>query len=99
MKMIKRYVDCLDEELEGAQKYAEKYVEVKANENTKWSSKFKVMAEDELRHAMIIHELISEEIEKLNKVYTPSQDMLDKWDEAHTEYVEKAAWIKQMLSL
>lgn len=99
MKMIKRYVDCLDEELEGAQKYAEKYVEFKANDNSKWSAKFKTMAEDELRHAMNIHDLVVEEIEKLRKVYTPTQDMLDKWDVAHKEYVDKAAWIKQMLSL
>ena len=99
MKMIKKLVDCLDEELEGAQRYAEKYVEYKANDNSKWANRFKSMAEDELSHSMNMHELIVEEIEKLRKVYTPSQEMLDKWDKAHTEYVDKAAWIKQMLTL
>ena len=47
MKMIKKLVDCLDEELDGAQMYAEKYVERKANDDTKWAGRFKAMAEDE----------------------------------------------------
>ncbi|MCQ2486090.1 MAG: hypothetical protein MJ168_12255 [Clostridia bacterium] len=99
MKMIKKLVDCIEEELEGAQNYAEKYVEYKANGNTKWSGRFKSMAEDELQHSNLIHELAVEEISKLRSVYEPSQEMLDKWDKAHTKYVEKAAWIKQMLAL
>lgn len=99
MKMIKKLVDCLDEELEGAQMYAEKYVERKANDDTKWAARFKAMAEDEIRHSTQIHELIVEEIEKLKKIYTPPQEMLDKWDHEHVKYVDKAAWIKQMLAL
>ena len=99
MKMIKKLVDCIDEELEGAQNYAEKYVVYKANGNTKWSGRFKSMAEDELQHSNYIHELAVEEISKLRSVYEPSQEMLDKWDKAHVKYVEKAAWIKQMLAL
>lgn len=99
MKMIKKLVDCLDEELDGAQMYAEKYVERKANDDTKWAGRFKAMAEDEIRHSTQIHELIVEEIEKLKKIYTPPQEMLDKWDHEHVKYVDKAAWIKQMLAL
>ena len=99
MKMIKRLTDCISEELHDAQKYAEKYVEYKANDNSKWAARFKSMAEDEMNHAMNMHELAVEEIEKLRKVYQPSQEMLDKWDKAHIEYVDKAAWIKQMLTL
>lgn len=99
MKMIKKLVDCLDEELEGAQMYAEKYVERKANDDTKWAARFKAMAEDEIRHSTQIHELIVEEIEKLKKIYTPPQEMLDKWDHEHVKYVDSAAWIKQMLAL
>lgn len=26
-------------------------------------------------------------------------EMLEKWDEAHRHYVEKAAWIKTMLAM
>ena len=39
------------------------------------------------------------EIKEISKVYTPPADMQEKWDKAHKEYVEKAAWVKQMLSM
>lgn len=99
MKMIKKYVDMIDEELCDAQKYAEKSVEFKANDNSKWNNRFKAMAEDELSHAMNLHELAIEEIDKLNKVYQAPAEMLDKWEDAHRDYVDRAAWIKQMLTL
>lgn len=99
MKIIKEYVDGIEEELESAQEYAEKMVEFKARMDSKWASRFKAMAEEELTHAMNLHDLAIEEIDKLTKVYQPSQDMLEKWKESHKKYVEKAAWIKQMMSL
>ena len=40
-----------------------------------------------------------EEIEELRKVYTPPQEMMDKWDSDHRKYIEQAAWIKQMLTM
>lgn len=99
MKMIKRLVCKIDEELKDAQNYAEMAVEKKAMRENEWSSKFKSMAEDELRHAMIIHDYATEQIEKLKQVYTPSPDMLDKWTKSHEEYVDRVAWIRQMLSM
>ena len=98
MKLISNIVHGIDEELSGAQNYAEKMVESKASGNSKWAQKYKSMAEDELSHAMNLHELAVEEIEKLRSVMTPPQDMLDKWNVAHVSYVDKAAWIKQMMS-
>lgn len=99
MKKIKELVDLLDEELDGAKTYAEKHVEYKADKNNKWAIKFQTMAETELEHAMAIHELVVEEINKVKEVYTPPQDMLDKWDKEHKEYIEKVSWIKTMLTL
>jgi hypothetical protein len=99
MRSIKKYVEHIEEELEGAKDYAEKYVEAKAAGNTMWAGQFKDMAQDELRHAGVVHSHAVEEIEKLNKVYKPPVEMLEKWEHAHKEYVEKAAWIKQMLSM
>ena len=57
------------------------------------------MATDELKHAGYIHDRAVEEIEELRKVYTPPQDMLDKWDADHKRFIEKTAWIRQMLSM
>lgn len=99
MKYIKKLVDELDDELHSAKCYAEKYVEFKAEDDMTWASKFKSMASDELAHASNIHALVVEKIESLRKYYTPPEDMMEKWEKAHTAYVEKAAWIKQMLAL
>ena len=99
MRSIKAYVEHIDEELEGAKDYAEKYVEAKAKGNMSMANKYKEMASDELRHAGYVHEFAVAEIDALSRVYTPPVEMQKKWEESHKEYVEKAAWIRQMLSM
>ena len=90
--------DMLDE-ICGAKEYAEKYVEYKAKGDTSWANKFKEMANDELKHAMYIHDLVTKEIDEISKVFQPTQKMLDKWEHDHKEYTEKYAWVKQMLTM
>jgi hypothetical protein len=63
------------------------------------ANKYKEMATDELKHTTYIHEMAVQEIEELKKVYTAPAEMLEKWEKAHKEYVEKVAWIRQMLTL
>ena len=99
MKMIKNLIEQLDEEIEGAKEYAEKYVECKAKGNMTRANRYKEMATDELKHTGYIHEMAVQEIQELKKVYTAPADMQEKWDKAHKEYVERVAWIKQMLTL
>lgn len=99
MRAIKKYADHIEEELEGAKEYAENYVEFKAKGNMNKANKYRDMANDELNHAMNIHEFAIKDIEELSKVYTAPVEMLEKWEAAHKKYVEQVAWIKQMLSL
>ena len=99
MTKIKRQVEHILDELEGAKEYAECYVSEKAKGNTQWATRYKEMANDELKHAMYLHDKVTVEIEEISKVYTPPQEMMDKWEHDHKEYVEKSAWIKQMLAL
>jgi hypothetical protein len=99
MKSIKKYVESIEDEIEGAECYAEKYVEAKAKGDMGKANRYKEMANDEIKHAMYQHEWAVNEIEELKKVYTPPVDMEEKWEKAHKEYVEKIAWIKQMLSM
>ena len=99
MRIIAELVDLIDEELEGAKDYAEKYVEHKAENNTTWATKFKSMAEDELKHAMNIHEYATMKIDEIKRVYTAPVQMQEKWDKKHKEYIEQTAWIKQMLTM
>ncbi len=99
MKAIQKYVDLIDEELEGAKDYAECYLMHKSKSEAFWSSRYKEMAEDELKHAMYIHERVVGEIAELARVYTAPVEMEEKWEESHKRYVERVAWIKQMLSM
>lgn len=98
MTKIKQLIDNIDEEIEGAKNYAECFLEKKAK-GDQWASKFKDMANDELRHAMYLHDYTVQEIESLKKVYTPPVEMQEAWDKAHAKYVEKVAWIKKMLEM
>lgn len=99
MKKIAELVDLIDEELEGAKTYAEKYVDFKAQGKGDWSNKFKNMANDELNHALVVHDLAIYEINELNRVYTAPVEMQEEWDKSHKKYIEKTAWIKQMLAM
>ena len=75
MKKIANLVEQIDEELEGAKNYAEAYLDKKAGGDSQWASRFKEMAQDELKHAGFIHDLAMEEIDRLRKVYTPPANM------------------------
>lgn len=98
MKIIKKMVDRIDDEIESAQNYAEKYLELKAADDPD-SSKYKDMANDEIRHATFIHDIAVKKIDLLRNVYTPPFNMEKKWEESHKLYVERVAWIKQMLQM
>lgn len=99
MTRIKELADEMKEELHSAKCYAEEYLTFKAKDNGTWANRYKEMAQDEMKHAGYLHERVVAEIEELKKVYAPPQDMSDKWESDHKKYIEKAAWIKQMLTL
>ena len=99
MQAIKKYVEQIDDELESAKDYAEKYVEYRVKGDAQRATKYKEMAMDELKHATNEHEWAVKEIEELSKIYTPPVEMEEKWEKSHKEYVEKVAWIKQMLTI
>lgn len=99
MTKIKHYVDQIDDELCGAKEYAEKYVESKAAGNSNYATKYKEMAMDELKHANYVHDIATADIDQLSRVFKPTLEMQETWDKSHINYVEKAAWIKQMLAM
>jgi hypothetical protein len=57
------------------------------------------MANDELKHANIVHGFAVAKINEISKVYTAPVEMQEAWEKAHKVYVESVAWIKQMLSM
>lgn len=99
MTIIKDYVDKIKDELEGAKGYAEKYVECKVKDDMHSANRYKEMANDELKHAMYEHEWAVKAIEKMREHIIPPEEMIKRWEKAHKEYVQDAAWIRQMLEL
>jgi sugar-specific transcriptional regulator TrmB len=99
MRSIKNYVDEIKDELESAKDYAEKYIEEKARGNNTVAGHYYEMAQDELKHSTFLHEMATRSADELSKVFVPPEEMLERWRKAHTEYVESAAWIRQMLSM
>ena len=99
MKRIGQYTKQIAEELEGAKEYAEESLYRKAMGETTIATKYKEMANDEMKHAMYIHDIAAQEIQQINKVYTAPAEMLEAWEKCHREYVDKTAWIRQMLAM
>ena len=99
MKRIRKLIDEIKDEICSAQEYAEEYLTFKAKDNGTWATRYKEMAQDELKHADYLHTRTTLEIEELEKVYTPPEEMMEKWEHAHREYIEKVAWIRQMLTM
>ena len=99
MKVIKDLVDKIDDELCDAKQYAEDYLYCKSAGEIKFHKYYFDMAQDELRHAMLLHEIAVAKIEQLNQVYTAPESMKEVWNKSHAEYVEKTAWIKKMLEM
>ena len=100
MTKIKKYVEDIDDELESAKEYSEKYLWYKSKNNSMRANKYKEMAAQELSHAMNLHEFAMEDIDQLKKTYPviPS-NMMEKWEASHNDFVERMAWIKQMLAM
>lgn len=100
MTKIKRYVEEIADELDGAKRYIETALEYKAMGNSARYSKYKEMSVAEIGHATALHQFAVEDIEALKAVYPEiPQEMMDKWEHAHIDFVEKAAWIRQMQSM
>ena len=104
MTWIKELADEIMDELHSAKEYAEEYLTYKSKDDGSknfgtWAKRYHEMAEDEIKHAGYLHDRVVEEIAELRKVYNPPQEMLEKWNADHKKYIEKAAWIKQMLTM
>ena len=100
MTKIKKYVEDIAEELDGAKHYIETALEYKAMGDSDRYNGYKAMSQAEIEHANRLHQYAVQDIEKLKSVYPEiPPEMMDKWEKAHVNYVEKTAWIKQMQAM
>lgn len=100
MTKIKKYVDEIADELADAKKYMEKALEYKSMGNNERYNGYKTMSIQEVEHSSRLHDYAVQDIEQLKSVYPEiPQKMLDAWEKAHVDFVEKAAWIRQMQAM
>lgn len=99
MKMIDKMLAHLNEEVDGAITYAEKYVEAKANGNTARANRYKEMANDELKHASFLREMTATDVQELKKVYKMTDAEESGWDHGQNQLTERMALAMHILSM
>lgn len=99
MKEIKRIVENIREELEGAEHYAKIAAKLKA-EHSSDASVYADMARQELGHVDDLHKLAVKAIERQREAgVTPPAAMQAVWDWEHGNMMEKTAKIRTLLSM
>lgn len=82
------------DELEGAQKYAEKYIYY-ANSKPEWAKMYSEMAKQELHHADMLHKIYQEAYDDMRWV---SEEDAEMWEKCIDHKAEVAALVELMLS-
>ena len=99
MKLIHNLIEHIDDEIEGAKEYAEKYIDCKARGNMTRAEKYSEMAKDELKHASYIKEFAMSDIEGIKAVYNLPDEIETIWEHAHKRFSENMAMVRQMLNM
>lgn len=99
MKIIHDHIKAIEEELEGAKKYAEKYVTCKAKGHGDTASTYKKMAHDELDHAINVYDMAADDIEHIESIYKLPEHEYEAWESMKRRYAEHIALVRQMLSI
>ena len=100
MQKIKEIIEKLDDEIKDAKSKAEEYADFKLAGDRQEASASKQAALDELKHADLYHTRAVKEIQRIKQVYPePPAKMMEKWEKEHHEYIDRVAFIKQILSM
>lgn len=99
MRLVDNMLEALEEEVEGAKEYAEKYIENHARGNMTRANRYKEMVADELKHANFLREMDIADIDELKKVYVMTEDEEMSWQHGLKHISEQIAMIKHMLSM
>ena len=96
MKMIKKLVEMIEEELEDARNYAKCALKHK-EENISMANTFYELSLDEMRHADMLHGEAIKLIEAHRRDYgEPPAAMLAVWEWEHEKYIERANEAKML---
>lgn len=91
MKELEWIIDHIDEELEGAERYAEKALAAKVD-CPEWANAYIQMSQQELAHADVLHAQAVQMIQR-HQGDAP-EGMAWVWEREHKKYFDKAARIK-----
>lgn len=94
MRVIEMYIDLINEELDSAREYAEKYLEYKTSK-PQWARMCSEMASDELKHAGYIQDIAQQTADGLSWMPDSTRD---DWSYCVGHMGEKIALVKMMLS-
>lgn len=94
MKMVDRYIEYVNEEMDGAMQYAENYVIYKT-EKPQWAQMFHDMSMQELTHADYLMSMAQESIDTFS--YLPEEDK-ERWEHCRKHRAEKDAIVRFMLA-
>lgn len=98
MRIIKKMLGQIKDEMEIAREYAKCAVHYKQEYPT-LAKVYYDMANDEMKHADMLHTEVVKLIEKQRAIETPPPVMLELWDYEHKEYIEEYAIAKNMIVL
>lgn len=99
MQRISDLIDRLEEVIESGKYYTENYLDAKMQEHTIWANRCKEMAVDSIKAAGYIHDKLMDDVKELRRTYNMPIDMVEVWEQEHKNYIEKIAWLKQLLLL
>lgn len=99
MKIIHKFIEHINDELDGAKEYAEKFIENKAKGNMARAARYKEISEDEMRHATYVKDMAVSDAEDILKVYTLPVETEEAWNHTLKHFAECMAMIRQMLSM
>lgn len=97
MEIIAKIVDFIEDELDGAEEYAECALQEK-REHPKLADRFIELAEAEMGHMRLLHQEIEKLIDEVRqRDGEPPKEMLAIYEFEHKKQTKRAAIINQMI--
>ena len=97
-ELITHLYDEMCEELESAEEYGKLSMMWKPK-NAEYARTYHTMANDELRHAGLMHDMATIEMEKLKKEHPDAPFAAEYQRHFGEKFIDKSAKIKQMLMM
>lgn len=96
MKVIMDLVDKMEEELNSAEYYAEKFLESKTKNEE--GSIFRRLASEEVSHAAVIKDTLNMKVDEFEKLVNLGQDTIDILEYSDRQYLARTKQIRDILT-